>query len=169
VAVATDRIGATGSEIYGGGKLTVGTGKLTVGTGKLTVGTGKLTVGAGKLTVGTGVGDLTLETANSFVRSPRSLTATQTTPPRYIQLNWAAPTFGQIGSYNIYRSTNGATAVLLNSVAGTSLSFTDTNVTCGPTYSYFVTAVLANTNPHQESVPSNTTSAIPTCPRPPRP
>jgi X-X-X-Leu-X-X-Gly heptad repeat protein len=150
------QIGATGSEIYGGGKLTVGTGKLTVGTGKLTV-------GAGKLTVGTGVGELTFETANSSVRSPRNLTATQTTPPHYITLNWFAPTFGQIGSYNIYRSTNGATAVLISSVLGTSLTFTDTSVTCGPTYSYFVTAVLANTNPPQESVPSNVTSAIPTC------
>jgi X-X-X-Leu-X-X-Gly heptad repeat protein len=157
------QIGATGSEISGGGKLTVGTGKLTVGTGKLTVGTGKLTVGAGKLTVGTGVGELTFETANSSVRSPRNLTATQTTPPRYIQLNWFAPTFGQIGSYNIYRSTNGATAVLIRSVPGTSLTFTDQAATCGPTYSYFVTAVLANTNPPQESVPSNTTAAMPTC------
>ncbi len=157
------QIGATGSESYGGGKLTVGTGKLTVGTGKLTVGTGKLTVGAGKLTVGTGVGELTFETANSSVRSPRSLTATQTTPPRYIQLNWFAPTFGQIGSYNVYRSTNGATAVLISSVLGTSRTFTDTAVPCGPAYSYFVTAVLANTNPPQESVPSNTTSGIPTC------
>jgi X-X-X-Leu-X-X-Gly heptad repeat protein len=157
------QIGATGSEIYGGGKLTVGTGKLTVGTGKLTVGTGKLTVGAGKLTVGTGVGELTFETANSSVRSPRNLTATQTTPPRYVQLNWFAPTFGQIGSYNIYRSTNGATAVLIGSAPGSSLTFTDKAVTCGPTYSYFVTAMLANTNPPQESVPSNTTSAIPTC------
>ena len=150
------QIGATGSEIFGGGKLTVGTGKLTVGTGKLTV-------GAGKLTVGTGVGELTFETANSSVRSPRSLTATETTPPRYIQLNWLAPTFGQIGLYNIYRSTNGGTTVLISSVLGTSLTFTDTAVTCGPTYSYFATAVLANTNPPQESVPSNTTSAIPTC------
>jgi len=157
------QIGATGSEIYGGGKLTVGTGKLTVGAGKLTVGTGKLTVGAGKLTVGTGVGELNFQTANSFVRSPRNLTATQTTPPRYLTLNWAAPTFGQIGSYNIYRSTDGATAVKISSVAGGSLTFTDTNVTCGPSYSYFVTGVLANTNPPQESVPSNTTSAIPTC------
>jgi X-X-X-Leu-X-X-Gly heptad repeat protein len=157
------QIGATGSEIYGGGKLTVGTGKLTVGTGKLTVGTGKLTVGAGKLTVGTGVAELNLETANSFVRPPRKLTATQTSPPRYITLDWSAPTFGQIGTYNIYRSTDGATAVKISSVAGTSLTFTDMNVTCGPSYSYFVTAVLANTNPPQESVPSNSTSAIPSC------
>jgi X-X-X-Leu-X-X-Gly heptad repeat protein len=157
------QIGATGSEIYGSGKLTVGTGKLTVGTGKLTVGTGKLTVGAGKLTVGTGVGELDFVTANSSVRSPRNLRATQTTPPHYIQLSWVAPTFGRIGSYNIYRSTNGATAVLISSVPGTSLTFTDTALTCGPTYLYFVTAVLASTNPPQESVPSNSTSAIPTC------
>ena len=157
------QIGATGAEIFGTGKLTVGTGKLTVGTGKLTVGTGKLTVGAGKLTVGTGVGDLSFETANSFARSPRNVTAAPTSPPGNIKLNWGTPTFGQIGTYNIYRSTNGATAVFIGSVSGTTLTFTDTNVTCGPTYSYFVTAVLANTNPPQESVPSNTTSAIPTC------
>jgi len=157
------QIGATGSEIYGGGKVTVGTGKVTVGTGKVTVGTGKVTVGTGKVTVGTGVGELDFETANTSVRSPRSLTATQTTPRRYIQLNWFAPTFGQIGSYNIYRSTNGAPAVPISSVLGASLTFTDTAVTCGPTYSYFVTAVLANTTPPQESVPSITTSAIPTC------
>jgi len=157
------QVGATGSEIFGGGKLTVGTGKLSVGAGKLTVGTGKLTVGAGKLTVGTGVGELNFQTANSFARSPRNLTATQTSPPRYIRLDWGAPTFGQIGSYNIYRSTDGATAVKIGSITGTSLTFTDTNVTCGPSYSYFVTAVLANTNPPEESVPSGTTSAIASC------
>jgi X-X-X-Leu-X-X-Gly heptad repeat protein len=157
------QIGAAGSQIYGGGKLSVGAGKLSVGAGKLSVGTGKLSVGAGKLSVGTGVGELNFQTANSFVRSPRSLTAAQTNPPRYITLNWGAPTFGQIGSYNIYRSTDGATAVKINSVAGSSLTFTDMNITCGPSYSYFVTAVLLNTNPPQESVPSNTTSAIPSC------
>ncbi|HMK23623.1 MAG TPA: Ig-like domain repeat protein [Terriglobales bacterium] len=157
------QIGATGGEISGTGRLTVGTGRLTVGTGRLTVGTGRLTVGAGRLTVGTGIGELNFQTANSFVRSPRNVTAMPTSPPGYIKLSWDTPTFGQIGSYNIYRSTNGAPAVLIGSVSGTSLTFTDTNVTCGPTYAYFVTAVLPNTNPPQESVPSNTTSAIPTC------
>jgi len=81
------QVGVTGSQIFGGGKLTVGTGKLTVGTGKLTVGTGKLTVGAGKLTVGTGVAELNFQTANAFVRSPRNLRATETTPPRYLRLD----------------------------------------------------------------------------------
>jgi len=141
-----------------------GTGNDISGTGKLTVGTGKLTVGTGKLTVGTGVGELTYETANSVVRPPKNATATLTSAPQYIQLTWVAPTFGQIGSYNIYRGTNGTPAPpAIASVSGNTLTYTDQNVTCGTTYSYFVNAVLANTNPPQESVPSNTTSATPIC------
>ena len=141
-----------------------GTGSDISGTGKLTVGTGKLTVGTGKLTVGTGVGELTFATANSAARPPRNATATLTSPTNYIQLTWQAPTFGQIGSYNIYRATNGNPAPpAIASVPGGTLTYTDQNVSCGPTYSYFVTAVLANTNPAQESVPSNTTSAALAC------
>lgn len=141
-----------------------GTGNDISGTGKLTVGTGKLTVGTGKLTVGTGVGELTFQTANSAVRPPRNATAVVISSPQSIQLTWVAPTFGQIGAYNIYRGANGAPAPpAIASVGGNSLTYTDQKVTCGPTYSYFVTAVLANANPPQESVPSNTTSAIPVC------
>jgi hypothetical protein len=149
------QIGATGSDVLGGGGKGIvgGGGKGIVGGG------GKGIVGGG----GTGNGEITLEAANSYVRSPRNLTAALTTSPIHIQLNWLASTFGQIGAYNIYRSTDGATPVKINSVAGTSLTFTDLNVTCGPSYSYSVTAVLANTNPPQESVPSNTTPAMPTC------
>ena len=147
------QIGATGSDIFGTGKLTLGTGKLTLGTGKLTLGTGKLTLGAGKLTLGTGVGELNFEAANSSVRPPRFLTAALTTTPRYIQLSWTAPTFGQIASYNIYRATNGTPVPpAIASVPGTSLSYTDQNVTCGPTYTYVVTALLQD---GRESVPSN--------------
>src|SRR5262249_39827850 len=119
------QIAATGGQISGTGKLSVGAGKLSVGAGKLTAGTGKLSVGASKLSVGTGVGELDSQTATSFVRSPRTLTATQTSPPRYIRLDWGAPTFGQIGSYNIYRSTDGAAAVKITSITGPSLTFTD--------------------------------------------
>jgi len=157
------QIGATGSDVLGGGGkgFVGGGGKGFVGGG------GKGFVGGGgKGFVGGGGrnGEITLAAANSYVRSPRNLTAeVLTAPPHYIQLNWLASTFSQIGSYNIYRSTDGATAVKINSVAGTSLTFTDMTVTCGPIYSYFVTAVLANSNPVQESVPSNTTSAMPIC------
>ena len=155
------QIGATGSDILGGagGHFGLGTGgHFGLGTGgHFGLGTG----GHFGLGTGTAHGEMSFTTANSFVRPPRNLTAAQTPPSHYIQLNWVAPTFGQIGSYNIYRSTNGANAVQIGSVS--SLTFNDTNVTCGATYSYFVTAVLANTNPPQESVPSNTTSAISSC------
>ena len=153
------QVGATGSDILGGtGKFGVGTGKFGVGTGKFGVGTGKFGVGTGKFGVGTGTGhgEITFETANSAVRPPRFLTATLTPPPRYIQLNWTAPTFGQINSYNIYRATNGTPAPpAIANVPGNTPTYTDKNVTCGPTYTYFVTALLSD---GRESVPSNSVS-----------
>ena len=160
------QIGATGNDIFGTGSKTFGTGTKTFGTGTKTFGTGTKTFGTGTKTFGTGMrnGEITLTAANSFVRPPRLLTAAQTFPSHNINLNWNAPTFGQIGSYNIYRGTNGTPAPpAIASVPGNALTYTDQNVTCGPTYSYFVTAVLANTNPPRESVPSNTTAAIASC------
>jgi hypothetical protein len=146
------QIGATGSDILGGtGKFGVGTGKFGVGTGKFGVGTGKFGVGTG-----TGHGEITFVTANSTVRPPRKLTAALTPAPRYIQLNWTAPTFGQISSYNIYRAANGIPAPpAIANVIGNTLTYTDKNVTCGPTYTYFVTAMLSD---GRESVPSNSVS-----------
>jgi hypothetical protein len=154
------QLGATGSDIFGAGRLTGGTGRLTGGAGRLTGGTGRLTGGAGRLTGGTGVGnaELTFETANSSVRPPRFLTATLTASPRYIQLNWSAPTFGQISSYNIYKATNGMPVPpAIASVPGNTLTYIDKNVICGPTYTYFVTALLSD---GRESVPSNSVSQM---------
>jgi hypothetical protein len=146
------QIGATGSDIFGAGIKTFGTGVKTFGTGVKTFGTGVKTFGTGIQHAG----EISFETANSSVRPPRSLTATQTPAPRYIQLNWLAPNFGQINSYNIYRATNGTPAPpALASVPGNALTYTDKNVTCGPTYTYFVTALLAD---GRESAPSNSVS-----------
>ena len=132
------QIGATGSDILGG------TGKFGVGTG-------------------IGHGEITFVTANSTVRPARKLTAALTSPPRYIQLNWTAPTFGQISSYNIYRAANGIPAPpAIANVLGNTLTYTDKNVTCGPTYTYFVTAMLSD---GRESVPSNSVSMT-DCPPP---
>jgi hypothetical protein len=154
------QIGATGSDIAGAGGTRIGTG--TTGGGGTRIGTG--TTGGGGTRIGTGTtggggtghGEITFATANSSVRPPRFLTATLTPLPRYIQLNWTAPTFGQIASYNIYRATNGIPAPLaIANVAGNTLTYTDKNVTCGPTYTYFVTAKLSD---GRESVPSNSVS-----------
>jgi len=140
------QIGATGSNIPGAGIFGVGGGIFGVGGGIFGVGGGL------------GNGDLTVEAANSVVRPPRNLTGTVTAPPRYIQLNWTAPSFGQISSYNVYRAVNGVpVAPPYANVPGNppATSFLDTNVTCGPTYTYFVTALLSD---GRESVPSNSVS-----------
>jgi hypothetical protein len=113
-----------------------------------------------------GLGDFTHEAATSVTRPPRNLTAATTPPPRYIQLNWQPPTFGQISSYNIYKATNGTPVPNTTpptpyaTVSGSTTTFTDQNVSCGPTYTYFVTAVIMVGNPPtpQESVGSNQVS-----------
>jgi hypothetical protein len=143
--------GGTGGRLGGGG----GLGGLLGGGG----GTG------GRLGGGGGVGELNRATANSVTRPPRNLTASEAVSARTITLNWMAPTFGQIGAYNVYRSAHGLPFTLINppnTVTGNppATTFTDT-VTCDSGgYRYFVTAVLGagSTNPGQESVPSNTVS-----------
>jgi hypothetical protein len=155
------QIGATGTDIAGGAGSHFG---VAGGSHFGVAGGSHFGVAGGShfgVAGGTGNGEFTFTTANSYVRPPRNVTSAVTA--HHIQLNWLASTFGQIGAYNIYRSTDGATAVKINSVPGTSLTFTDLTVSCGPTYSYFVTAMLANADPPQESVQSNTTSAIAIC------
>jgi hypothetical protein len=157
------QIGATGSDVLGGGGkgISVGGGKgISVGGGKgISVGGGKnITVGGGKgISVGGGTNrEISFAAANSYVRSPRNLTASLTPTPRYILLNWTASTFSQVNSYNIYRAANGVPAPpAIGSVPGNALTYTDKSVTCGPTYTYFVTAMLAD---GRESVPSNAVS-----------
>ena len=161
------QIGATGNNIPGAGIWGVGGGIWGVGGGIWGVGGGIWGVGGGIWGVGGGIwgvggglgnGDLTVETANSVVRPPRHLTGIVTAPPRYIQLSWTAPSFGQIASYNVYRAVNGVpVAPPYANVPGNppATSFLDTNVTCGPTYTYFVTALLSD---GRESVPSNSVS-----------
>jgi len=110
-----------------------------------------------------GVREITHETANSVTRPPTNLTATEKPSPRYIDLTWKQPTFGQIVKYNIYRSSdNGATfsKTPYDSVIGTppATNYTDQNATCNPTgYRYEVTAVVISdiTKQEQESVASN--------------
>jgi hypothetical protein len=143
------QFGASAADMSGSG-----IGRIGPGIGRIGPGIGRIGPGIGR--IGPGRGDLTLETANSSVRPPRFLMATLTAPPRYIQLNWTAPTFGQISSYNIYKAINGTPAPpAIASVPGNTLSYTDKNVTCGPTYTYFVTALLSD---GRESVPSNSVS-----------
>ena len=143
------QFGASGADMFGSG-----IGRTSPGIGRTSPGIGRTSPGIGRTSPGRG--DLDFAAANSSVRPPRFVMATLTAPPRYIQLNWTAPTFGQISSYNIYRATNGTPAPpAIASVPGNALTYTDKNVTCGPTYTYFVTALLSD---GRESVPSTSVS-----------
>jgi hypothetical protein len=115
---------------------------------------------------GGGLGEITQAIANSFTRPPQHLTASEEVSPRFIDLSWMKPDFGDIGAYLIFRLPDGGTTTPIATVPGTQLTFQDT-VTCKPTgYQYYVKAVLAGTfatfppgpNEGQQSVPSNTAS-----------
>jgi Bacterial Ig-like domain (group 3) len=105
--------------------------------------------------------EITHNQANSYARPPRDLTIVQEeASPRYIDLSWFAPTFGQVVQYNIYRSAAGVAGgqfTFLTSVPGTQTTYQDKTVTCNPGgYHYRVTAVVNNdAGQPLESVPSN--------------
>ena len=106
-------------------------------------------------------GDITHEAANSYARPPRDLTITQEeASPRFIDLSWFVPTFGQVVQYNVYRSATGGPFAFRASVSGAQTTYQDT-VTCNTTgYSYKVTAVINNdAGQPLESVSSNTVPA----------
>jgi len=148
-----------GQQFNGGGKQFNGGGKQFNGGGQQFNGGGQQFNGGGKQF--NGGGEIDEKLVNSVTRSPRSLTATEAVSPRTITLNWTAPTFGQIGSYNVYRNPdkNGSPSFgIITSVSSSMLTYTDT-VSCNPSgYQYYVTAVLgpASPNPGQESAASNT-------------
>jgi hypothetical protein len=158
---ATGSLSVVGGITKGGSGITKGGSGITKGGSGITRGGTGITKGGSGITKGgsgIGNGELTHQVANSVTRPPRNLTASLLLAPLSIRLNWLAPTFGQIAAYNIYRAEDGTPVVpAYASVAGNLTAYTDANVTCGPTYTYFVTAVLAGTE-GQESVPTNSVS-----------
>jgi hypothetical protein len=144
----------------GGGQFNGGGGQFNGGGGQFNGGGGQFNGGGGQFNGG---GEIDEAEVNSVTRSPQGTTAMEGASARTITLNWTAP-FGQIGSYNVYRSLNGVQSFSrIATVSGNppATTYTDNNVACNATgYQYFVTAVLSSTstNPGQESSPSNTVS-----------
>jgi hypothetical protein len=150
-----------GQNFKGGGQSFKGGGQSFKGGGQSFAGGGQSFKGGGQSFKGGGEIDENL--VNTVTRSPRSATATEDVSPRLIHLSWLPPTFGQIGSYKIYRSAHGSAFTVIATISGNppATTYTDT-VTCDPGgYQYFITAVLGpnSPNPGQESAPSNTVPA----------
>src|SRR5438445_2469421 len=96
-------------------------------------------------------------TINWVNASPQNLQATAGNSQ--INLTWSAPSNSGIyppTNYKIYRSTSSGTETLLTTL-GSVNSYTDTSVTNGQIYYYYVTAG----NPYGDSLASNEVSATP--------
>jgi hypothetical protein len=93
---------------------------------------------------GAATGQLTLSSNSTTGGTAQvNLSGTGTATSHEVDLSWNAPTNSPdpVANYNIYRSTGGASLVLLNSVLSSSLSYVDSTVTSGSTYTYIVKSV----------------------------
>ena len=157
----TIALGSGGTVALGsGGVVTLGNGgSVTMGGG-----TGIALGSVSNITPASGgplsSNELTYETANSIVRPPSSPTETAT--PAGVRINWKAPAFGVVETYTIYRSSNGATPIVIGSVSGVNgnppaTEFTDTNPDLiSKTVIYTVTTTLVPdaVGPSRSSAPS---------------
>lgn len=172
---------SSGQRFNGGGQRFNGGGQRFNGGGQRFNGGGQRFNGGGQRF--NGGGEIDTATVNSITRPPQNLRITaEEASPRYVDLQWDAPTFGSIGAYRVYRSANaGQTFTLIATLPSTQFTYQDSNgAGAGPTclssggYEYFVTAVLAGTfvgplpqpTEGQESVPSNTVAGEPNIPDP---
>ncbi|MGI9102255.1 MAG: hypothetical protein ACR2IF_07395 [Terriglobales bacterium] len=84
----------------------------------------------------------THESANSFARPVRSVTASEGVSPRTITVSWQRPIFGTPIIYYVSRSAAGGPFTQIAAVPPSTTTYTDT-VTCNPGgYSYFVNSVV---------------------------
>jgi fibronectin type 3 domain-containing protein len=172
---------SSGQRFNGGGQRFNGGGQRFNGGGQRFNGGGQRFNGGGQRF--NGGGEIDTATVNSITRPPQNLRITaEEASPRYVDLQWDAPTFGSIGAYRVYRSADaGQTFKLIATLPSTQFTYQDTNgagagPACLPSgrYEYFVTAVLAGTfvgplpqpTEGQESVPSNTVAGEPNIPDP---
>ena len=149
VALGSGGIVALGS----GGTVALGSGgTIALGSG------GTVALGSGGATTN----ELNFDTANSIVRPPVSPSETPMMMPagQQVVVNWTAPLFGVVQTYSVYRSSDGATAILIGSVSGVNgnppaTTFTDTNpdLTATTVVYTIVTTLVMDTNGNQRSSP----------------
>jgi hypothetical protein len=101
--------------------------------------TGQLTINSNSTTAGTAV---------------VTLTGTGTSVAHEVDLSWNAPTSSSdpVSGYNIYRSTGSGSFVRMNSSSDSSITYVDSAIVSGATYSYVVKSVDSS---GAESVASN--------------
>ena len=150
---AVSSANTTGSPTSRTWTVAASTGTSTGTIGSITTGTsGSTSSGAtGSTSTGTTGTGISITTDNTPPTAPNNLTATA--GDKQVALSWGASTDDvSVAGYDIYRN-----GVEVAQAAGT--SFTDTGLTDGASYSYYVTAYDGAGN---VSSPSNTVSVTPT-------
>ena len=106
---------------------------------------------------GAATGTVTLSSNVSGGASTVALSGTGQAASYQVQLSWIAPsgTSDPVVGYNIYRAASGGSYQLLNTSVNAPASYTDSSVTNGTAYTYYVESVDAEGN---QSAPSNTYS-----------
>jgi hypothetical protein len=108
-------------------------------------------------TTGSLMGTLAISSNSSGGNVSVALSGTGTSTSHQVVLTWNAPTSSSdpVAGYDIYRSTGSGAAQLVNSSIETQTTYTDTSVTSGTTYTYYVTSVDQS---GVQSTPSNSVS-----------
>lgn len=111
---------------------------------------------------GASTGAVTLTSNASSGTATISLSGTGQSASYQVNLTWNAPTSSSdpVAGYNLYREAAGASSYqLLNASVDANMTYTDTTVQSGTSYSYYVESVDAQGN---QSAPSNVyTASIP--------
>jgi parallel beta-helix repeat protein len=151
-----------GGQSFGGGGQSFGGGGQSFGGGGQSFGGGGQSFGGGGQSFGGG-GEADLAAQDSVTHTIQDLTiVSEQASPRTILLQWSKP-FGDIGTYNVYRSVNGIQSFTkIGTVPASQTTFKDTPQCNATGYQYFVTAVQSNTSPFpgQEGTQGNIASTI---------
>jgi len=153
-AVTVSAVGASGAGFSVSGVTT----PLTLNPGN----TATLDVEFDPTTSGSASGTATVTNNGSGGTATVVLTGTGQAASYEVELSWDAPSGSSdpVSGYDVYRSVSGSTSYqMVNPSLCTGTSFTDTSVTDGTSYVYYVVSVDSEGN---QSTPSNTyTASIP--------
>jgi hypothetical protein len=124
-----------------------------------TVGNGTVTAAFEGLTDATGTITVTIPGDTTPPAAPTDLVVSQVAAGGALNLGWTANTEMDFAGYNVYRSTSATgTFTALNTALLTSNSYSDTTVTEGTTYYYYVTAVDESDNESPGSTTASNTA-----------
>jgi hypothetical protein len=166
--VSTDNVGVAGYNVIRNG-LWIANSSLPLykDSGLLTSTTYNYQIQAFDLAGNTSLSSATLALSTEYTlppTTPTNVVATANSPVG-ITLSWSASQDPQgLSSYEVFRGTSPSNLVMVSSVHGTTLSYTDYTLTASTTYYYGVEATQGSFVSAMSAIASATTLALPSAP-----